>query len=232
MGLNERTESERALKSWPSRNLEQLLEDLAALGVRWKAGEPVRLPQVVFHLRSGRDLPGWVLDLHADRHGGRTVLVRSTGDHHAAQLDIAHVPLGNVEALTVQDIVSLDKPPGDVIEAPTRVELQRRLVEAYEIVAQKVGTPIELEIEDGEDSARNEPLDWLLKLVQRAIVELTTEQPRAADALRGKVKKIRLSVGLHHHLVFADGTLHVTTPSAWNSRSPYESVKRELAALL
>lgn len=229
---NERSEPERALKSWPSRNLEQLLDDLGALGLRWKAGEPVRLPNVTVHLRSGRDVPGWVLDLHADRHGARTLILRSLGDHHAAQLDVAHIPFGAIEAVTVQDIVSLDKPPGDVVEAVTRTELQQRLVDAYEAIAQAVGTPIELELEDGEDNARNEPLDWLLKHVRRAIVEVAAEDPRSADSLRGKVKKLRLATGLHHHLVFADGVLIFTTPIAWNSRSTFDSLKRELAALL
>lgn len=231
MSTRDRTEAERALQRWPSRNLEQLFDDLSHLGRRWKDGEAVRVPRVTVHLRSGRELVGFVLDVHGDRNGGRTVLLRSPAAAHPSGVDVTHVPWANVDALTVHDVAAWDKPPADAPPPPTREELLARAAAASEALAQKVGTPIAFELELGDDQALLEPLDWLLALARAALLDVAST-PSVAGAIRGRVKRVRLAVGIQPLTAFADGGLLITTPVAWNKRATAEALHRELEGLL
>jgi hypothetical protein len=231
--ITDPTELDRALKAWPSRNLEQLVEELAHLGQRWRAGESVRQPRVSVVLRSGVVLGGVVLDLHHDRSGTRTLLLRELGHatHLPEALDVAHVPWGSIEALTVHDVSSLGRPPESVpISSASRAELERKAANVTEALAQKVGTPIDIKLElTGDDE--NEPLAWLLALVEDVVLDLAQGQ-HFADAMRGRVKQLKLGVGRHSHLAFIDGVLGIITAMAWNDRTTRESLRRELEALL
>lgn len=222
----EKPDVAKTLKSWPSRNLEQLVEDLSALGGRFRQGEAVRLPRVSVWLRSGQALSGRVIDLHHDRSGTRTLLLQ-TGAHDT--VDVAHVPWASIEAVTVHDLESIDRAP-DTGSKTTREQLSQHLANVSEALAQKVGAPIDIEMYPSSDEEL-EPLDWLLNLSEEVLLDLVQDQ-RIADGLRGRVKKIRLSTGIAGTLVFADGVLSFSTPIAWNKRTSRESLKRELEALL
>lgn len=231
--MTDRSELERVLKTWPSRNLEQLLDDLSHLGRRWRSGEPVRLPRVTVTLRSGTQFVGEVLDLHQDRSGTRTVLVHLTGrgPHLPSELDVAHLPWSAIDAVTVHDVGSLARPPDALIRSvSSKEELLRRAANVTEAVAQKVGTPIPI-VFDGLSEENLEPLGWLLGLLEDVALELA-ERPDFADAMRGRVKGVHLGVGRHAHLVFSDGVLTLSTPMAWNDRASPQSLKSELEALL
>jgi hypothetical protein len=227
----DRTEAERSLQRWPSRSLEQLFDDLAQLGRRWREGEELRVPRVTVLLRSGLELTGFVLDVHGDRAGGRTVLVRSPAAAHPSGVDVTHVPWATIDALTVHDIASWDKPPADAPPPPTKEELLNRASLASEAIAEKVGTPIAIELELGDDDAALEPLDWLLRQVRAALLDVAST-PSSADAMRGRVKQVRLTVGIQPLTAFADGALVITTPLSWNKRASPDGLRRELAALL
>lgn len=231
MSFRDRTDAERALQRWPSRNLEQLFEDLAELGHRWKEGDEVRVPRVTLFLRSGREVTGFVLDVYGDRAGGRTVLIRSPAAAHPAGVDVTHVPWATLDAVTVHDVAAWDRPPADAPPPPTREELLARAASATEALAEKVGTPIAFELELGDDEAALEPLGWLLRLAQRVLLEVAAA-PASADALRGRVKAVKLALGIQPLTSFADGSLIITTPSAWNKRATAQSLRRELEALL
>jgi len=231
MSSRDRTDAERALQRWPSRSLEQLFDDLSLLGRRWREGEDVRVPRVTVLLRSGRELTGFVLDVYGDRNGGRTVLLRSPAAAQPAGVDVTHVPWATVDAVTVHDVASWDKPPADAPPPPTREELVSRAAAASEALAEKVGTPIAFELELGDDDVALEPLDWLLRLARTTLLEVAA-RPAAADALRGRVKQVRLALGIQPLTAFVDGALVITTPAAWNKRTTADSLKRELEALL
>lgn len=232
VSLHERTDAERALRAWPLRPLDQLLDELALLGQRWKRGEPVRLPRVTVHLRSGRELSGWVLDVHLDRLGSRTVLLRSLGPQGVAEVDVAHVPGASVEAVVVHDLVALDRPPEHGAGAPTRDDVHRHLLAAQETLAAAVGTPLEIELAltDADDDL--EPLDWLLQHATEVLAAIARRDALAAGALRGRVQTLRLAVGMQPLTAFADGVLSITTPASWNRRTDRDSLTRELEALL
>jgi hypothetical protein len=174
-----------------------------------------------------------VLDLHRDRSGTRTLLLRSLGTqpHLPAELDVAHVPWSAIEAVTVHDVASLGLPPDPAPgDALTRAELERRASALKEVLAQRVGTPIDLVFEATDDDAL-EPLGWLLGMVEQVLLELLGHEP-FANSMRGRVKRLKLGVGLHAHLVFADGVLTINTPAEWNERATPEALTRELEALL
>lgn len=231
MTTRERPEAERALQRWPSRNLEQLFDDLSQLARRWKDGEDVRVPKVTVLLRSGREVSGFVLDVHGDRSGGRTVLLRSQAAAHPSGGDVTHVPWAVVDAVTVHDVGTWDKPPADAPPPPTRDELHSRAEAAAEALAEKVGTPIAFELALGDDDAHLEPLDWLLRLARATLLDVAKDLSKA-DALRGRVKRVRLAVGIQPLTAFADGALVITTPLAWNKRATPEALRAELSALL
>jgi hypothetical protein len=111
----------------------------------------------------------------------------------------------------------------------SRSELERRAANVSESIAQRIGTPIALTWDEPADDEL-EPLAWLLAMVEDVVLELA-EDHLFADAMRGRVKRLRLGVGLPH-LVFSDGVLTITTPAAWNDRATRASLKRELEALL
>jgi hypothetical protein len=225
--ISDRTDGERALKAWPSRNLEQLVDDLSLLGRRWRAGEPVRVPRVTVWLRSGATAVGEVVDLHQDRSGTRTLVLRvQTGE--PAQVDVLHLSWAALDAVTVHDLATLDKPPEALAASPTRAQLERRAADVTEALAQKVGTPIAFVLEATEHL---EPLDWLLRQVEEVLLELAQDQ-RFADAMRGRVRQIKLGLSVNAGLVFADGVLTFTTPTGWNKRTTREALERELRALL
>ncbi len=225
--ISDRSDGERALKAWPSRNLEQLIDDLAHLGRRWRSGEPVRVPRVSVWLRSGATAQGLVMDLHQDRSGTRTLILRSQ-TNEPTEVDVIHLPWSVIDGVTVHDLAAFDKPPDALLTSTTKLQLERRLANVSEALAQKVGTPIELVIEATEPL---EPLDWLLTQIEEVLLELTSDR-RFADAMRGRVRRIKLGLGVNSGLVFADGTLTFTTPTAWNKRTGRESLERELRALL
>jgi hypothetical protein len=225
--ISDRSDGERALKAWPSRNLEQLIDDLAHLGRRWKSGEPVRVPRVTLWLRSGATAQGLVMDLHQDRSGTRTVIVRSQ-TNEPTEVDVVHLPWAVIDAITVHDLAAFDKPPDALLTSTTKLQLERHLANVSEALAQKVGTPIELVAQAADQL---EPLEWLLTQVEEVLLELTTDQ-RFADGMRGRVRRITLALGVNSGLAFADGALTITTPTAWNKRTGRESLERELRALL
>jgi hypothetical protein len=225
--ISDRTDGERALKAWPSRNLEQLVDDLSQLGRRWRAGEPVRVPRVSVWLRSGVTVMGEVVDLHQDRSGTRTLIVRAQ-TAEPAEVDVLHLNWAAIDGLTVHDLANLEKPPEALATTTTRAQLERRASDVTEALAQKVGTPIAFVLE-ATDAL--EPLDWLLRAVEEVLLELAQDQ-RFADAMRGRVRQIKLGLSVNSGLVFADGVLTFTTPTGWNKRTSREALERELRALL
>jgi hypothetical protein len=216
----------KTLKSWPSRNLEQLVDDLSVLGGRFRLGDAVRLPRVTIWLRSGQTLAGRVLELHHDRNGTRTLLLQTTAQD---TVDVAHIPWSVIEAVTVHDVEAIDRPP-EPQKSVTREQLSQRVANVSEALAQKVGTPIDIEMFPSSD-AELEPLSWLLTMAEEVLLDVVHDQ-RIAASLRGRVKKIRLGTGIAGTLVFADGILSFSTPIAWNKRTSRESLRRELEAML
>ncbi|HSP80620.1 MAG TPA: hypothetical protein VLQ93_18970, partial [Myxococcaceae bacterium] len=99
---------EKALKELEARTLDELLTRLAELQPLRAKGEPVRLPRVTLHLRSGRELQGFLLELREDPRGGRSVVLHAlSADARRAEPDAIFVRPESIEAITVHDLSSL-----------------------------------------------------------------------------------------------------------------------------
>jgi hypothetical protein len=189
---------EKALKSLEARTLDELLTLLAELQPLRAKGEPVRLPRVTLHLRSGRELQGFLLEQRADQRGGKTVVLHALStDARRAEPDAIFVRPEVIEAITVHDLPSLAQPPRGGPPPPTKLELKRKLAERQATLAAALGTPLELEVEWDSLPPEPEALAALDALGTRtfSVLEELTRELMGLEALRANVRKLRLSVG-------------------------------------
>jgi hypothetical protein len=123
----------------------RLLEELAALSARVRAGEPFARPRVTLHLR-GRDLRGQLLGLSDDAGMRVALLLLESGDRFSH--DVTHVLVANLEALTVHDALRIEQPTSDVV-VPGKLEVRRAVVALGERL-QAAGAGVALETDDLE----------------------------------------------------------------------------------
>jgi hypothetical protein len=119
----------------------RLLEELAALSRRVGAGEGFARPRVTLHLRSGRDVTGTLLGC-AEDHGERVALLLETRERES--LDVTHISVSSLEALTVYDAARLDQPTR-AVETPGSLEL-RRAVSAFGQGLRDAGAALKTEL--------------------------------------------------------------------------------------
>jgi hypothetical protein len=140
----------------------RLLEELSGLAARARAGEPLSAPRVTLHLVSGRDVRGRLLEL-SDDVGVRVALIaRETDDRFS--LDVTHVPITHLEAITVHDVSRLGQPSTE-IKVPSKLELRRMVVALNERLS--VGFTLELESELKD--ADLEPISSALSSLEQAL---------------------------------------------------------------
>ncbi|XXF76228.1 hypothetical protein P2318_24660 [Myxococcaceae bacterium GXIMD 01537] len=215
---------EKALKGVEARSLEELLLRLAELQPLRARGEPVRLPLVTLHLRSGRELKGFLLEVReAPRGGGSVVLHALSADGRRAEPDAAFVRPESIEAITVHELPGLAQPPRDLPPPPTKLELRRKLAQRREALATALGAPVELEVDWERLSPEPEALGALDALGSRAfgVLEELSREPLGLEALRTQVRQVRLSVGAAAQVLREQQSLLlVTTLSAlgWMSK--------------
>jgi hypothetical protein len=189
---------EKALKGLEARTVEELLSRLAELQPSRARGEPVRLPRVTLHLRSGSELQGFLLELREDSRGGRSVVLQAlSADARRAEPDAIFVRPDSIEALTVHDLPSLSQPPRDLPPPPTKLELRRKLAQRRDALAAALGSPLELEVDWDRLPAEPEALGALDALGSRAfgVLEELSRESLGLEALRTHVRTLRLAVG-------------------------------------
>lgn len=161
----------------PARRARQpvrLLQELVGLAARARAGEPLDAPRVTLHLVSGRDVRGRLLDLSDDAGVRVALIAQETNDRFS--LDVTHVPVTHLEALTVHDAARLGQPTTE-IKVPGKLELRRMVAALNERLA--VGFKLELEPE--LDDADLEPISSALSPLEQALrVILSAELGREA----------------------------------------------------
>ncbi len=189
---------EKALKSLEARTLEELLTRLAEVQALKAKGEPVRLPQVTLHLRSGRELQGFLLELREESRSGKTVVLHALStDARRPEPDAIFVRSEVIEAITVHDLPSLAHPSRGGPPPPTRLELKRKLAERQASLAAALGTPLELEVDWERLPQETDALAALETLSTRAfaVLEALARDVMGLEALRTNVRKLRLEVG-------------------------------------
>lgn len=216
--MGSRDEVQRALDALPAKTVRTMLNELVTLRTRRKKGESVTVPLVTFHLKSGRDVTGWVLDGDLESTTP-SLLVQVPGDLRNPANDVAYLDPGTVEALTVLAAESSVKEisfgrvavaPGET--APGKLEIQRRLKALSEEVTEKAGKKISLDvawegIPDTGDARLL--LQGLLDDVGSVLQEISTTG-MGKEALAAKVKKVWIGDGPQPTLGIQSGTLVVT----------------------
>jgi len=166
------------LQRLPPRPLSRLLGDLAALRQRAAAGESVSVPLTTLHLRTGRDVVGWVVAL--DQAGW--LLVHGAGpDPRQPGYDAVYLPLAAVEALTVHDapaaapflsegrLAAPEQPAPGLGPPPSRLELKRKLAEHTNALRAAVGSSLSVEVEWSGVAAEGEALRTLDRLIEDTV---------------------------------------------------------------
>jgi hypothetical protein len=220
---------EKALKSLEAQTLEELLTRLAEIQALRAKGEPVRLPQVTLHLRSGRELQGFLLEQREEGRSGKTVVLHAlSSDARRPEPDAIFVRAEVIEAITVHDLPSLAHPSRGGPPPPTRLELKRKLAERQASLASALGTPLELEVDWDRISQDPEGLVALDTLSTRAFGELEalTRDVMGLEALRTNVRKLRLEVGSPAQVRREEQTLVLATTVSvmgWMSKEDLHS---------
>jgi hypothetical protein len=146
----------------------RLLEELAALSARVRAGEPFARPRVTLHLR-GRDLRGQLLGLSDDAGMRVALLLRESADRFSTDRfshDVTHVPVANLEALTVHDALRIEQPTSEIV-VPGKLEVRRAVVALGERL-RSTGAGFALETDDLEPEDL-EPLMAVLIPLEEAL---------------------------------------------------------------
>jgi len=225
----------KALKGLPARTLEELLTRLADLGVLHAKGDPVKLPRVTLHLRSGRELQGFLLEQREDSRVGKTLVLHAlSGDGRRPEPDALFVRPESVEAVTVHDLPSLYQPQQGGPPPPTRLELRRKLSERQAALATALGTPLEVQVDWERLPAEPEALAALDTLATRAfgVLEELCRELMALESLRANVRQVHLSVGSASQVLREGQRLLLITsvfPTGWLSR---EALQQALEKVL
>ncbi|WP_224368215.1 hypothetical protein [Hyalangium versicolor] len=219
---------EKALKELEAHTLEELLTRLAEQQTLRAKGEPVRLPRVTLHLRSGREVQGFLLEQREDRRGGKAVVLHALSHNgQRPEPDAIFVQPEVIEAITVHDLPSLAQLPKGGPPPPTRLELKRKLAARQASLAASLGTPLELEV-DWDPLQSPEALSAIDSLGTRAleVLEGLARELMGLEALRTKVRKLNLSVGPATQVHLEEQSLRlVTTLSVlgWQSKEELQS---------
>jgi hypothetical protein len=163
-----------------------------------------RLPTVILHLRSGRDLSGRVVSLGQVRDRGQVLILQISGDgRFNNETGATYVPLDAVEAVTVleadrfADLLSdgtLAAPPSNE-PAPSRLDIVRAGEEAAAALAKERGVSLKLELEGaaGLDGEALRGLSIAVREAFSALSEIAGDE-LGKEALSG-VQSLRLANG-------------------------------------
>lgn len=177
MALRILSDKEKGLFQLPARTVDDLLADMLRARKRWLEGDEVAVPRASFHLRSGRDLTGWVIDLQNDGHGRRTVLLHRADGGGPAPWDACYLDATTIEAITVHDapaaahLISEGKvagtlpPPPDGTPPPTRLEIKRMMADRAKLVSAALGTELVFDVSWDRAPEAGEPLRVLHSLI-------------------------------------------------------------------
>ena len=95
------------LYKMPSRPICHILHDLEKITQLAKLGLDVVIPRVVFHMNSGRDICGHVLDIDSSEEEKVVLIYQLTNtstENTRKSINTCFIPTSSIEALSVQDI--------------------------------------------------------------------------------------------------------------------------------
>jgi hypothetical protein len=225
-------DGERALAELPAQSVGRLLESLVRLRERRDAGEKIRVPYVTLHLRSGRDVSGFVLKLGTSPGPDVNVLMHAPGnDGRAPDYDAVYAPVSAVEAVTVHDVPRLATAPADAGPAPSRLEVRRRIKELEAALSAALGTQIPCTL--GDDVPEGEPMRGVSDTLVEAgeVLRALAGEEMGAKALKERLQSIQFSSSAQPTVELAAGRLTVTAAPTTPQRMSREHLKAAIERL-
>lgn len=148
--------AEEWLQALPALGVPELLERLAALRERAARHPEVQVPLATFHLRSGRDVTGWLLGRSDPSGRGSGLLIRLAGRERHPPLEVLYVDAASVEAVTLLDVpgsayllsdgkVPPPEPPG-AAPPPSRLTIKRRAEALSQTLSAALDGALRLEV--------------------------------------------------------------------------------------
>lgn len=138
----------------PLRDCKTVLTELANLRLRYCRGEDVKFPRVVLHLRSGKDLYGFVVKLGVFDQSTMVELALLEAGERFNEPSMAFVNVANVDAVSILQVGQLrhylsfgETPQPDVAAAPTKLDIKRKAVRFSAILTELIGAPITVEVD-------------------------------------------------------------------------------------
>lgn len=224
-GTGDLTGLARLLPRQPLR----VLEDLAGLSSRVRAGEPLVWPRLTLHLSGGHNFRGQLLGLNDDAPNRVALLLLESDDRFAC--DVTHVALDHLEAVTVHDALRIEQPISEIIVGKLSV---RRAVLALGERLNGAGAGFVLEIADPAtdhpeidhlETVNFEPIMTALLPLESALLEILNDD-LGRQALKN-VAVIKLSLGDTAQVLKSGATLELQVARGFVGR-PSVMVWREL----
>ncbi len=215
-----------------AKSLDRILDELGEFGRRVRGGEQLRLPTITLHLKSGRDLRGQVVDVSRDGDGPPQILMHAPGDGRFAGVDVVHIPVNNIEAMTVHDVQRQDTPSVGASQA-VKQELKRRVGVLESSLREVLGTQMIVRL--ANDAPNEREADALTTLEGLARVMLTdlARDPLGRAALTGRVNVVTLGAGASASAVsLADGVLTLVCPLDRSRRPSAAALRTAVESVL
>jgi len=203
-----------------------------------------RLPLVILHLRSGRDLLGRVVKLGSDPVRGQTLLVQAVDSDppRSPEVNALYVPLDSIEAVTIRnadnypDLLSegaLPAPPS-TLPLPSRLEILRTAEEQAQALAKLSAITLKPEVE-AESGLQGESLRSLSVIVKETFSVLSeiAADPLGKESLAA-VSGVRIANGAAAGVRLADRRLEITAVLSKGraGRLSRNDLKARISALL
>jgi hypothetical protein len=177
-----------ALGRLTAQSIDAVVDELLALRRRSESGEQVPTPLVTLHLRSGRDLVGYLMARSNAGAPGEAWLVHVPGAaRNAGDDDVAYVPPAAVEALTVHGAGRLALAVAALAPPPSRLELSRRAAELGRSLSERAHHGVAVEV----DWERLPAGDEVLKALALAL-DRTGRALACSDHALSEVTRVRL----------------------------------------
>ncbi|MEW6733981.1 MAG: hypothetical protein AB1489_21825 [Acidobacteriota bacterium] len=198
------SDKQTTLSILPAKTVSAILAELHSLRRRANAGENIPTVLITLHLRSGRDLRGWLIDLSEERGQLAALLQLPGNDLHNPQTDLLYLELSTIEAVTIHNawevanLISFGRigaPPG--VSPPTRLEVKRSLVELSHSLAQTIDISLSYQVDWNKIPQSGEPLRALAETVREAteVLKGIGQDPLGKEALAKRVKQVEFENG-------------------------------------
>lgn len=208
-------ERHEALLQLSAKSVASVLQDLVDLRRRARKGEKVTVPLVTLHLKSGRDLTGWIVDAGEDsRHGENLVFHIPGRDFRNPDDDACYLPPATIEAITVHGAGGHALALEQGRPAPSQIELNRRAEEMGRLVSTACGTDVHFAVDWDATPDHGEPLkamEDIMRMVAGVLTDICAE-PLGRQAVLSKVRAVRLGQGPTARVALDGETLAIVVP--------------------